>query len=131
MIDELVDAITGHKLFSFIDAYFNYNQIPMYHLDNEQTSFITHRGLYCYKICHLGWSGFNLNLSLDKDVDSNPKWLHRKSWENKWVNVPKSTVHRYNGLNIKVGSLLKLKLLIDIVWLGHLYVLPFTWHMTS
>lgn len=29
-IDQLVDATTGHKLLSFMDAYFSYNQIIMY-----------------------------------------------------------------------------------------------------
>ena len=48
-IDQLVDATSGHKLLSFIDAYSGYNQIPMYELDEEHTSFITDRGLYCYK----------------------------------------------------------------------------------
>lgn len=28
--DQLVDATAGHMLLSFIDAYSNYNEIPMY-----------------------------------------------------------------------------------------------------
>ena len=32
-----------------MDAYSRYNQIPMYKLDEEHTSFIIDRGLYCYK----------------------------------------------------------------------------------
>ncbi|KAK1399685.1 hypothetical protein POM88_009548 [Heracleum sosnowskyi] len=47
-IDQLVDATTGHALLSFMDAYSGYNQIPMYEPDQEHTSFITDRGLYCY-----------------------------------------------------------------------------------
>ncbi|XP_074374144.1 uncharacterized protein LOC141714528 [Apium graveolens] len=47
-IDQLVDATAGHALLSFIDAYSGYNQILMYELDQEHTSFITDRGLYCY-----------------------------------------------------------------------------------
>ncbi|XP_074377886.1 uncharacterized protein LOC141719406 [Apium graveolens] len=44
----LVDATAGHALLSFMDAYFGYNQIPMYGPDQEHTSFITDKGLYCY-----------------------------------------------------------------------------------
>ncbi|XP_074378676.1 uncharacterized protein LOC141720227 [Apium graveolens] len=47
-IDHLVDATTEHALLSFMDAYSRYNQIPMYGPDQEHTSFITDRGLYCY-----------------------------------------------------------------------------------
>ena len=32
-----------------MDAYSRYNQILMYKLDKEHTSFIIDRGLYCYK----------------------------------------------------------------------------------
>ncbi|XP_074327063.1 uncharacterized protein LOC141665004 [Apium graveolens] len=47
-IDQLVDATAGHVLLSFMDAYSGYNQIPIYSPDQEHTSFITVRGLYCY-----------------------------------------------------------------------------------
>ncbi|KAK1363262.1 hypothetical protein POM88_038823 [Heracleum sosnowskyi] len=47
-IDQMVDATAGHTLLSFMDAYSGYNQIPMYEPDQEDTSFITDRGLYCY-----------------------------------------------------------------------------------
>ena len=50
----MVDATVGHKLLSFIDAYSGYNQIPMYEPDEEHTSFITDRGLYCYKVMPFG-----------------------------------------------------------------------------
>ena len=48
-IDQLVDAMTGHELLSFMDTYSRYNQILMYEPDEEHTSFITYCGLYCYK----------------------------------------------------------------------------------
>ena len=48
-IDQLVDVIAGHKLLSFTEAYSRYNQIPMYKPDEEFTSFITNRDLYCYE----------------------------------------------------------------------------------
>ncbi|XP_074374423.1 uncharacterized protein LOC141714827 [Apium graveolens] len=47
-IDQLIDATAGHALLSFMDAYSGYNQILMYEPDQEHTSFITDRGLYCY-----------------------------------------------------------------------------------
>lgn len=53
-IDQLVDATAGHKLLSFLDAYSGYNQIPMYPPDQEHTTFITDRGLYCYTAMPFG-----------------------------------------------------------------------------
>ncbi|CAL9000886.1 unnamed protein product [Prunus brigantina] len=49
-IDQLMDATVGHALLSFMDAYFGYNQIFMHPDDQAHTSFITDRGLYCYKV---------------------------------------------------------------------------------
>ena len=46
----MVDAAVGHELLSFMDAYSRYNQIPMFHRDDEHRAFITDRGLYCYKV---------------------------------------------------------------------------------
>ena len=42
--------MAGHELLSFMDTYFIYNQILMYKPDEEHISFITNRGLYCYKV---------------------------------------------------------------------------------
>ena len=53
-IDQLVDATAGYKLLNFMDEYSGYNQIPMYKPDEEHTSFITDRGLYCYKAMPFG-----------------------------------------------------------------------------
>ncbi|KAI5335008.1 hypothetical protein L3X38_025141 [Prunus dulcis] len=50
----LVDATAGHELFSFMDAYSGYNQIFMHPADNEHTTFITDRGLYCYNVMPFG-----------------------------------------------------------------------------
>ena len=49
-IDQLVDATASHQLLNFMDAYSVYNQIPMNPKDEEHTSFVTNRGLYCYKV---------------------------------------------------------------------------------
>ncbi|XP_034218921.1 uncharacterized protein K02A2.6-like [Prunus dulcis] len=53
-IDQLVDATAGHALLSFMDAYSGYNQIFMNPEDQAHTSFITDRGLYCYKAMPFG-----------------------------------------------------------------------------
>jgi ribonuclease HI len=49
-IDQLVDSTTVHKLLTFIDTFSRYNQIVMDESDQEKTSFITSRGLFCYKV---------------------------------------------------------------------------------
>ncbi|XP_062173536.1 uncharacterized protein LOC133878998 [Alnus glutinosa] len=53
-IDLLVDSTSGHQLLSFMDAFSGYNQIQMVEEDQEKTSFITDRGLYCYKVMPFG-----------------------------------------------------------------------------
>lgn len=53
-IDQLVDSTTEHELFSFMDSYSRYNQTPMFPTDEEHTSFITYKGLYCYKVMPFG-----------------------------------------------------------------------------
>jgi len=53
-IDQLVDGTARHELLSFMDAYYGYNQIPMYVPDQDHTSFITDCGLYCYKVMPFG-----------------------------------------------------------------------------
>ena len=49
-IDLIVDAITGHELLSFMDAFSGYNQISMDPDDQEKTSFVTGQGTYCYRV---------------------------------------------------------------------------------
>ena len=53
-IDQLVDSTAGHKLLTFMDAFSGYNQIMMDEDDQEKTSFITSRGLFCYKVMPFG-----------------------------------------------------------------------------
>ena len=47
-IIHIIDAITRHQLLSFLNAYADYNQIPMYLPDLVNTTFITLIGMYCY-----------------------------------------------------------------------------------
>ncbi|GFS37978.1 hypothetical protein Acr_00g0055000 [Actinidia rufa] len=53
-IDLIVDATSKHELLSFMDAFSGYHWIKMYPHDIEKTSFITERGLYCYKVMSFG-----------------------------------------------------------------------------
>uniref|UniRef100_A0A2N9I2V6 Reverse transcriptase domain-containing protein n=1 Tax=Fagus sylvatica TaxID=28930 RepID=A0A2N9I2V6_FAGSY len=53
-IDQLVDSTAGHKLLTFMDAFSGYNQIVLDESDQEKTSFITSRGLFCYKVMPFG-----------------------------------------------------------------------------
>jgi len=53
-IDQLVDVTVGHKFLSFMDAFSGYNQIRIYPEDEEKISFITDRGIYCYKVMLFG-----------------------------------------------------------------------------
>jgi hypothetical protein len=49
-MDILIDSTSRHELLSFMDAFSSYNQIHMHELNEEKTSFITDRGLHCYKM---------------------------------------------------------------------------------
>ena len=37
-------------MLSFLDAFFEYHQIPMFQPDEEKTTFVTPQGLYCYRV---------------------------------------------------------------------------------
>ena len=49
-IDILVDLTERHQLLSFTDAFSDYNQIKLDDADQENTSFVTSQGLFCYKV---------------------------------------------------------------------------------
>lgn len=53
-IDQLVNAIAGLKLLTFMDAYSRYNQIRIHLADQEHTFFITEQGLFYYKVTPFG-----------------------------------------------------------------------------
>ncbi|XP_019052649.1 PREDICTED: uncharacterized protein LOC109114435 [Nelumbo nucifera] len=53
-IDQLVDAMAGHELLSFIYAFSGYNQIRMHPNDQERTTFIIDHDLYCNKVMPFG-----------------------------------------------------------------------------
>jgi hypothetical protein len=47
-IDQIVDSTSGYDLLCFLDAYSGFHQIPLYREDEENTTFITVDGLFCY-----------------------------------------------------------------------------------
>lgn len=53
-IDQLIDAISRHVMFSFMDAFSGYNRIKMNPKDIAKTAFITHRAVYAYKYMPFG-----------------------------------------------------------------------------
>ena len=53
-IDQLVYSTARHKLLSFMDAFFGYNQILMDEDNQEKISFVTSQGFYCYKVMSFG-----------------------------------------------------------------------------
>ena len=53
-IDKMVDTTAGHQLMSFMGAFSGYNQILMLPEEQEKTSFMTSRGIYCYKVMPFG-----------------------------------------------------------------------------
>ena len=53
-INLIIDAIAGHELLSFMDAFSGYNQISMDPDNQEKTSFVTRQGTYCYRVMPFG-----------------------------------------------------------------------------
>ena len=53
-VDRLVESTTLDELLTFMDAFSGYNQIMMNPEDQDKTSFITDRGIYCYKVMPFG-----------------------------------------------------------------------------
>ncbi|XP_004292410.1 PREDICTED: uncharacterized protein LOC101297116 [Fragaria vesca subsp. vesca] len=53
-IDQLVNSTAGYKMLNFLDAYSGYNQIKMHPTNQEHTTFVTDKGLYCYGVMPFG-----------------------------------------------------------------------------
>ncbi|XP_073159043.1 uncharacterized protein [Henckelia pumila] len=53
-IDVLVDSTSWCEMLSFLDAYQGYNQIRLAPEDQENTSFVTDRGIYCFEVLSFG-----------------------------------------------------------------------------
>ena len=44
--DNILDAVAGHDMYSFLDGYSGYNQVSMHPDDQEKTTFVTGWGVY-------------------------------------------------------------------------------------
>ena len=53
-IDQIVDAIVRHRIFSFLEAFSGYHQIPMHSPNVDKTTFITPHELHCYDVMSFG-----------------------------------------------------------------------------
>jgi len=53
-IDQVLDSLTGKKLFSFLDGFSGYNQIKIALEDQDKTTFTCPRGTYPYNILPFG-----------------------------------------------------------------------------
>jgi hypothetical protein len=53
-IDYLIDATTGFRVLSFMDAFSGDNQIKMLPDDKYKITFVTNQELYCYKVMSFG-----------------------------------------------------------------------------
>ena len=67
-IDQLIDATSGHELLSFMDALPGYNQIKMAGEDKNDTTFITHRGVFAYNVVPFGL--LNAGATFQKTMDT-------------------------------------------------------------
>ena len=54
LLDKIVDSSAGHGMFSSLDSFSGYHQIPMHPPDVEKKTFIKPHGLYCYNVMAFG-----------------------------------------------------------------------------
>lgn len=54
-IDQLIDVIIGYELLTFMDVFFEYNQIHIVPENEEKIAIIIDHSLFCYRMCHLAW----------------------------------------------------------------------------
>ena len=53
-IYQIVEALAGHGMLSFLDAFSRYHQIPMHSPDVKKIAFITPHVLFCYNVMPFG-----------------------------------------------------------------------------
>ncbi|KAL0423397.1 UNVERIFIED_CONTAM: Transposon Ty3-G Gag-Pol polyprotein [Sesamum radiatum] len=53
-INVLDDSTSGCEMLSFLDAYKGYNQISLAPKDQENASFVTDQGVFCYNVMPFG-----------------------------------------------------------------------------
>ena len=78
-IDHIVDALAGHGMLSFLDAFLGYHQIPMHPPNTEKTTFITPHGMFCYHVMPFGLK--NVGTTYQRLVTKMFRPLLRKTME--------------------------------------------------
>ena len=53
-IDRVLDAVTGHEVYSFLDGFSSYNQIRMHPVDQDETGFVTEWGVFVAVVMMFG-----------------------------------------------------------------------------
>jgi len=53
-IDQMLDSLTGHAYYSFLDGYSRYNQIPIAREDQEKMTFTNPFGTFAYRCIPFG-----------------------------------------------------------------------------
>ncbi len=49
-LDSILDYVTRHEMYSFMDGYSGYNQVKMVEEDKDKMTFISKWGTYAYNI---------------------------------------------------------------------------------
>ncbi|XP_030963731.1 uncharacterized protein LOC115984875 [Quercus lobata] len=104
-IDQLVDSTTGHKLLSFMDTFYGYNQIIMDENDQEKTLVVTSQGLYCYKVMPFGLK--NAGATYQRLVYVDDMLVKREDGANTWTISKKPSAHYANPYKVK--AIIKVK----------------------
>ena len=52
--DNVLDAVAGHDMYSFLDGFSGYNQVRMHPNDQEKTTFVTDWGVYVAVVMMFG-----------------------------------------------------------------------------
>lgn len=53
-IDQMIDSMAGNEMLSFMDAFSGYNQIKLAKEDQDNTAFITYKGVFACTILPFG-----------------------------------------------------------------------------
>lgn len=67
-IDQLIDSTVGNEMLSFMDAFAGYNQIKLSKEDQDETAFITYKGVFAFIVLPFGL--LNLGATFQKAMDT-------------------------------------------------------------
>jgi hypothetical protein len=52
--DDIINEVVGHEIYSFIDGFYGYNQVPIENEDQENTTFLYDFNTFAYKLILFG-----------------------------------------------------------------------------